>query len=76
MQSARYTLSRHGQESALREWGLRLAASGGKCDKKRAVVAVARKLSVILHVMWRSGEKYTAFPQARTTAAATTFVAA
>jgi len=63
VQSAHYTLSRHGPESALREWGLRLAASGGKRGKKRAVVAVARKLGVILHAMWRSGKKYQAFPE-------------
>ena len=62
VQSAHYTLSRHGEDSALRAWGLRLASSGGKRGKKRAVIAVARKLSVILHAMWRSGEKYQAFP--------------
>jgi hypothetical protein len=42
----------------LRRWGLRLAERGGKNAKKRAVVAVARKLSVLLHKLWVSGEVY------------------
>jgi len=36
----------------LRRWGLQLAARGGKNAKKRAVVAVARKLAVLLHHLW------------------------
>ncbi len=40
----------------LRRWGLKLAARGGKNAKKRAVVAVARKLAVLLHrAVWVSG---------------------
>jgi hypothetical protein len=31
---------------------------GGKNAKKRAVVAVARKLAVLLHKLWVSGEVY------------------
>lgn len=46
VQSAHYILGRFGPDSALRRWGLKLAASGGKRGKKRAVVAVARKLAV------------------------------
>jgi hypothetical protein len=46
----------------LRSWGLKLAASGGKRAKKRAIVAVARKLAVILHSMWRSGQRFEFFP--------------
>ena len=42
----------------LRRWGLKLAARGGKNAKKRAVVAVARKLAVLLHRLWVSGEVY------------------
>lgn len=49
-------------DSALRRWGLRLAASGGKRGKKRAIVAVARKLAVLLHSMWRSGQCFQPFP--------------
>jgi hypothetical protein len=35
-----------------------MARSGGKNSKKRAVVAVARKLSVLLHRLWVSAEAY------------------
>ena len=63
IQSAHYILGRFGPKSALRNWGLKLAVTGGKRGKKRALVAVARKLSVILHCMWRSGQRYQPFPQ-------------
>jgi transposase len=65
IQSAHYILGRFGPDSALRRWGLKLAASGGKRGKKRAIVAVARKLAVILHCMWRTEQSYRAFPEAR-----------
>jgi transposase len=42
----------------LRRWGLKLSVRGGKNAKKRAVVAVARKLAVLLHRLWVSGEVY------------------
>jgi transposase len=38
--------------------GAELAERGGKNAKKRAVVAVARKLAVLLHRLWVSGEVY------------------
>ena len=63
VQSAQYILGRFGPDSALRRWGLKLAASGGKRAKKRAIVAVARKLAVILHSMWRSGQRFEPFVQ-------------
>lgn len=63
VQAAHYILGRFGPDSALRRWGLKLAASGGKRGKKRAIVAVARKLAVILHCMWRTGQSYQAFPE-------------
>ena len=44
--------------SDLRRWGQKLSARGGKNAKKRAVVAVARKLAVLLHRLWVSGEVY------------------
>ena len=47
-----------GEDSDLRRWGQKLAARGGKNGKKRAVVAVARKLAVLLHRLWVSGEVY------------------
>lgn len=46
------------QPSELRNWGLRLAERGGKNGKKRAVVAVARRLAVLLHRLWITGEVY------------------
>jgi transposase len=47
-----------GKESDLRRFGERLAARGGKNQKKRAIVAVARKLAVLLHHLWVTGEVY------------------
>lgn len=58
VQAANYTLSRLAPDSRLRRWGLELAARGGKNGKKRAVVAVARKLAVLLHRLWVNGEVY------------------
>jgi transposase len=63
VQSAQYILGRFGPDSALRRWGLKLAASGGKRAKKRAIIAVARKLAVLLHSMWRNGRRFEPFPQ-------------
>jgi hypothetical protein len=53
-----YILGRFGEDSDLRRWGQKPAARGGKNAKKRAVVAVARKLAVLLHRLWVSGEVY------------------
>ena len=58
VQGAHYILGPFGQDSDLRRWGLRLAERGGGNAKKRAVVAVARKLAVLLHRLWVSGEVY------------------
>jgi transposase len=58
VQAAHYILGPFGQDSDLRRWGLKLAERGGKNAKKRAVVAVARKLAVLLHKLWVSGEDY------------------
>ena len=63
VQSAQYVLGRFGPDSALRRWGLKLAASGGKRGKKRAIVAVARKLAVLLHSLWKTGKTFQPFPQ-------------
>jgi len=57
-QGAHYILGPFGQDSDLRRWGRKLAERGGKNAKKRAVVAVARKLAVLLHKLWVSGEVY------------------
>jgi transposase len=58
VQAAHHVLGPFGKESRLRTWGLALAARGGRNAKKRAVVAVARKLAVLLLAMWKSGEHY------------------
>jgi transposase len=68
VQAGQYILGAFGADCDLRRWGLRLAgvtvtASGGltkgsKQRKKKAVVAVARKLAVLLHALWLSGEVY------------------
>jgi transposase len=58
VQGAHYILGPFGEDSDLRRWGLRLAERGGRNAKKRAVVAVARKLAVLLHRLWVSGEVY------------------
>jgi transposase len=56
--SAHYILGPFGRDSDLRRHGQRIASRGGKNAKKRAVVAVARKLSVLLHRLWITGEFY------------------
>jgi transposase len=58
VQGAHYILGPFGVDSDLRRWGWKLAERGGKNAKKRAVVAVARKLAVLLHRLWVSGEVY------------------
>lgn len=50
--SAQYILGAFGPACGLRSFGLRLAVRGGKNAKRRAVVAVARKLAVLLHALW------------------------
>ena len=56
--SGQYILGPFGQDCDLQRFGLKLAERGGKNAKKRAVVAVARKLAVLLHRLWLTGEKY------------------
>jgi len=58
VQCAHHILGPFGPDSDLRRWGLELAAHGGKNAKKRALVAVARKLAVLLHKLWVTGEVY------------------
>ena len=55
---AHYILGSFGADTDLRRYGLRLCERGGKNAKKRAAVAVARKLAVLLHHLWVSGEVY------------------
>jgi hypothetical protein len=58
VQGAHYILSARGPDTDLKRWGLKLAERGGKNAKKRAIVAVSRKLAVLLHRLWVSGEVY------------------
>jgi transposase len=57
VQGAHYILGHHGPDTDLKRWGLKLA-EGGKNAKKRAIVAVARKLAILLHRLWVTGEVY------------------
>jgi transposase len=56
--AAHYILGPFGPDTDLRRWGLALCEKGGKNGKKRAVVAVARKLAVLLLRLWQTGEIY------------------
>jgi len=58
VQGAHVILGRRGPDTDLKRWGLKLAARGGKNQKKRAVVAVARKLAILLHRLWVTAEVY------------------
>jgi transposase len=63
--SAHYVLGPFGSDSDLRRHGEKIASRGGKNSKKRAAVAVARKLSVLLHSLWVTGEVYDPLYKAR-----------
>jgi len=63
--AAHYILGPFGPDTDLRRWGLKLAAQGGRSGKKRAAVAVARKLSVLLLRLWVTGEVYEPLRNAR-----------
>jgi transposase len=58
VQGAQHILGPFGEDSDLRRWGLKLAERGGKRGKRRAIIAVARKLAVLLHHLWISCEEY------------------
>jgi len=60
VQAAHAALATH-RDSALKRWGERLANQVGK---KKAIVAMARKLAVLLHRLWVTGESYQPFPAA------------
>lgn len=66
VQCAHFMLGRFGKDSALRRWGLSLALRGGKNAKKRAVVAVARKLVILMHRLWITQEAFDATRGLRT----------
>ena len=56
--AAHYVLGPFGPPCALREHGQRLAGTGSAREKKRAVIAVARKLAVLLLSLWKHGTDY------------------
>ena len=58
VQCAQYILGPFGKDSDLRRYGQRLKARGGAGAAKRAAVAVARKLAVLLHRLWVTGARY------------------
>jgi transposase len=58
VQSAHYILGPFGPDCDLRRFGEHIAKGGGKSGKRRALIAVARKLAVLLHRLWRSAEVY------------------
>lgn len=58
VQCANYILGPHGSACDLRRYGERLMARGGKAARKRAIVAVARKLAVLLHYLWVHPVRY------------------
>jgi transposase len=65
-----YIISSRGEDCDLKRWGLMLAARGGKNAKKRAIIAVARRLAVLMHRLWVTGEVYEPLRQAERQAAA------
>jgi transposase len=56
--SANYMLRESSPDTDLKRFGLKLCERGGKNAKKRAKVAMARRLSVLLLHLWKSGEVY------------------
>lgn len=62
VQCSHHVLGHWGRDSALRKWGL-AKSEGGKKATLRAIIAVARKLSVLMHRLWVSGEFYKPFPK-------------
>jgi transposase len=61
VQCAQYILGPFGDDCELRRFGEKLAARGGKASKKKAIIAVARKLSILLHRLWADNATYDQF---------------
>lgn len=58
---ANYILGPFGPDCDLKRFGLKIAGGGDKNSRKRAKVAVARKLAVLMMRLWRTGEVYDPF---------------
>jgi transposase len=69
VQSAHYILGPFGPDCELRRHGQKLAQRGGKAAKKRAAIAVARKLAVLLHRLWLTQQSYEPIRQSNSPAA-------
>src|SRR5262245_7704973 len=68
VQAAHYILGPFGPDALLRRYGRRISERGGKHAKKRAAVAVARKLAVLLHLLWLSEVPYDPWYRSKVTA--------
>lgn len=58
IQASQYVLGHFGPDCDLRRHGLKLEARGGKAAKKKAVIAVARKLAVLMLTLWQKQSDY------------------
>jgi transposase len=58
VQGAHCILRKGAPDSDLRAWGLARQQRGGKNAKRRAIVGMARRLAVLLHRLWVTGEVY------------------
>ena len=67
VQCAQYHLGPHAPDSALRDWGIRYMTNKGKASKKKAIIAVARKLAVMMVCILKTGKPYQPYPSSRTT---------
>lgn len=65
VQCAHHILGRYGPDCDLKRWGLALCQRGAKASKKRAIVAVARRLAVLLHALWKTRGVYDPFRLSR-----------
>ena len=70
VQAAHYILGAFGPDTDLHRWGERYAGTGAGNAKKRAIVAVARRLAVLLLALWKTGEVYEPLRQAAARSAA------
>jgi transposase len=69
VQCAQYILGHFGPDCDLRRHGLQLAARGGKSAKRKAVIAIARKLAVLMLVLWKTNSDYEPLRQSKPMAA-------
>ena len=70
VQGAHHIVGQRGPDTDLQRWGRKLSARGGKNAKKRAIVAVARKLAILLHRLWVTGAVYQPLRNSQAPAAA------